>query len=266
MYVTVPFPIVDLQFLDYAALAILLALLYLASTLELLAATASKTSLPLANEINLQKAASWSVTGIALTLVAGLFAGANNLSAPPHAGSPALPSAAMSASSAVRSAPAERPVEVSFTSILQEYGGLLVPVVVLARWLTFHMRGSRVVKLDLLAQELSDSYRREILKQLGESPGMRATKDELFLACSKNLIAARIISGLGSSFSSSGILVRMVPIDIADKLTFTYARMEALLTELENEKKVFIDAGTGKWALKGAPPLPPPPPSTEAQN
>lgn len=253
MFVTVPFPVVDLQFQDYALLSILLALLYLASTCELLAASITKSSLPLANELSLQKAASWSVAGIALTLLAGLVAGANHLP-PVVAASQAAPYASPSASAA---AVGSTPGGVPFLVLLEEYGGLLVPAYVLFKWWTFHVRGSRVVNLDLLATELNDTYRREILRQLGESPNMRATKDELFLACSKHLIASRLISGLGSSFAVSGLLVRMAPQDIANKLTFTYERMETLLAELQHEAKILVETN-GLLALKGAPPAPRP--------
>ena len=251
MYVSLPFPVVDLRFLDYAAISILMALLYLASTLELLAATASKNTLPLANELSLQKAATWSIVGIALTLVAGLVAGANTLSMAAAGSAGALPvspaaSAAMLAGSTSN---------VSFADLFLEYGGLLVPAFVLAKWWAYHMRGSRIVNLDLIAQELDDSYRREILKDLELRPTMRATKDEVFLACSKRLIASRLVSGLGASFGVAGYLVRMASIETVDKLTFTYPKMEALLAELERENKLSVNDNL--IVLRGAPPPPP---------
>lgn len=253
MYVALPFPVVDLRFLDYAAISILMALLYLASTLELLAATVAKTSIPMANELSLQKAATWSILGIALTLVAGLVAGANTLSMSASA-SASLPAVASPASSAALASGAAS--NVSFIDLFLEYGGLLVPAFVLAKWWAYHVRGSRVVNLDLIAQELNESYRKEILEELRQRPGMRATKDQVFIACSKRLVASQLVSGLGNSFGVAGYLVRMASVETVDKLTFTYPKMEALVADLVREKEVSIEGEL--LALRGAPPQPPP--------
>jgi hypothetical protein len=219
-----------------------MALLYLASTIELLAANVSKMSLDLTNEMNLKKAATWAILGIALTLIAGLVAGANTLAA-------ANPHSSLSASVELR----EGATGVSFMDLFLEYGGLLVPSLILGKWWAYHVRGSRIVDVDLLVKELDETYRRELLKELSQRHGMRATKDELFIACSKRLVASRLVSGLGSSFGVSGRLVRLVPAELVDKLTFTYQKMEALLVQLEKEQEINVDGGV--LALKGA--LPP---------
>jgi hypothetical protein len=207
----------------------------------------------MANELSLQKAATWSIVGIALTLVAGLVAGANTLSIP-ASGSTALPPAASPASAAALAPGAAS--NVSFIDLFLEYGGLLVPAFVLAKWWAYHVRGSRVVNLDLIAQELNESYRREILDDLRKRPSMRATKDELFIACSKRLVASQLISGLGNSFGVTGYLFRMASAETVDKLTFTYPKMEALVAELVREEAISIEGNM--LALRGAPPQPPP--------
>jgi len=194
----------DLQFIDFAVLALLLAMLYGLSAIEVLLAPSKRGGLSELERINLQKAATWALLGILATLVAGVSADA-------------------------------RETRSSYEMVM-----ILVPLFFIFRWAAFHVRKSRMVRIEMVQEELDLTYKLEILRYVSLI-GKPASNLEIYSECVKRLHTSAILEKLTHSIGGQVFTISLGLEDLMKKLLFTETKCSLLLQELKKDGRIAME-------------------------
>ena len=194
----IPIPEIDLQFLDFAVLAVLLTALYGLSAMEFVLASSGDRKLSKLEEIDLHKAITWAFLGILATLITGVFASSPDL-------------------------------EMFKTPLV------LIPLFFITRWAVFHFRQSRLVKIDLVQEEFDNLYKEKIREFVTRSKEP-VSANVVYEECTQALNYSRIFETLSLRFGSRVFSVSLG--DLAEKLILTQNKVTNLLEALVKEGKL----------------------------
>jgi hypothetical protein len=202
-------PLIDLHFTDFAILALLLAILYGLSAIEVLLSS-QNGGLSELDRIDLQKASTWALLGILATLIAGIS------------------------------------TDISSGAQTFEIATVLVPIFFVGRWAYFHLRSSRLVQIDLIRNELDNIYRGEIVGYISglASP---ASIDEIYVQCAKQLHSSHITARLTSSLGVKVFTVSLGLNEFVGDLLFTREKCERLLNGLVETRLLKREANSYQY-------------------
>lgn len=204
----------NLEFSDFALLAVLIAILYGLTAMEYFRLSKSDLAFGGSRGINLRKAGIWSFYGIISTIIAGWLADMN-------------------------------------LSTVTEYPMVIVPLFFIFKWAGFHIKGSKIIDPSVLEKNIESLIDNNIIKQLKMANNCLSAKsiyENLILNEEKFDNVEEIIS---KSTSSGEIIINRL--GLKELISPFLIKMETVNVRLKILKKkgiIILDESTNCYLLK----------------